>query len=573
MSFSPSRIRQFAAQPALWCAVAVGVCLLAAGPSLEMGFNDDFSYIYTAKMMASTGHIVYNGWATAMLGWQIYLGALFIKLFGFSFTAVRASIWLVGMATAALMQRLFVRLGLNEWNATLAALTIALSPLLLPLTFSFMTDASGFLAYLLCVYGCVRAVQAGSDKTAIGWLIFAAASNSVGGTARQIAWLGALVLVPSTAWVIRRRRGALAAGAILWIASTVFIFGVMQWFKRQPYSISEDLISGFHPASRKYVAILLFAFPVLISFLARYPIRKRWARIWGGAAIAALILAGCGAAALWHRGFSRVAPFLLAPFSDEWITAKGLDITVLPGHRPDVLSMPFRLALTLLILLAFFALLVCALNVSRLEKPPSAVNEEQISNQTLLILLGPVTAAYLLVLMTHGTFFERYFLQLLFPFLVLLVRFYQGRIASRLSAWSVVFVVLFAAYGVATLHDMLAAHKARLAAVNQLRSAGVLRNQIRAGVEYDGWTQIEIEGHLNEPRIRIPANTYRLPPPSPLPPACRYWFDGWTPAIQGRYELSYSPSPCLPESEFPPLEYTTWLAPRHQRIYILKLPQ
>jgi len=34
-----------------------------------------------------------------MLGWQLYLGALFAKVFGPSFTAIRASTMLVALAT------------------------------------------------------------------------------------------------------------------------------------------------------------------------------------------------------------------------------------------------------------------------------------------------------------------------------------------------------------------------------------------------------------------------------------------------------------------------------------------
>lgn len=157
------------------------------------------SYIWTARTMADTERIVYNGWATAMLGWQIFLGALFIKLFGFSFTAVRASALIVGMAATALLQRLFVQLGVNEWDSTLATLTLTVSPLFLPLTFSFMTDVPGLFAILVCLYGRIRAIQASSDRSAIQWLIFAAIRNAVGGTARQIAWLGVLVIVPSSA--------------------------------------------------------------------------------------------------------------------------------------------------------------------------------------------------------------------------------------------------------------------------------------------------------------------------------------------------------------------------------------
>ena len=78
-------------RPALLCAFVLLVCALATFPVAEVGLTDDWSYVQSARVLAQTGHIVYNGWATAMLGWQLFLGALFAKLFGPSFTAIRAA--------------------------------------------------------------------------------------------------------------------------------------------------------------------------------------------------------------------------------------------------------------------------------------------------------------------------------------------------------------------------------------------------------------------------------------------------------------------------------------------------
>lgn len=75
--------------PALFCALCVLVCELIAHPFANMGVDDDWPYIIMVHHLATTGHIVYNGWAGPMLGWQLYLGAAFIKLFGFSFPTVR----------------------------------------------------------------------------------------------------------------------------------------------------------------------------------------------------------------------------------------------------------------------------------------------------------------------------------------------------------------------------------------------------------------------------------------------------------------------------------------------------
>src|ERR1700756_4690376 len=189
------------------CSFLVLICILATYPVAEMGFVDDWSYVKTAFVFARTGHIVYNGWATAMLGWAIPWGALFIKLFGFSFTAVRLSTLPLAMASVYLLHASLIRFGITARNAVLGALTLGLSPLFLPLAASYMTDVAGLFCILLCLYLCQRALAAHSARTTILWLTCAALTNIAGGTVRQIAWLGTLVMVPSTAWLVRKRTG------------------------------------------------------------------------------------------------------------------------------------------------------------------------------------------------------------------------------------------------------------------------------------------------------------------------------------------------------------------------------
>jgi 4-amino-4-deoxy-L-arabinose transferase-like glycosyltransferase len=133
-----------------------------------------------AQVLAQTGHVVYNGWETPMLGWQLFLGAAMARLFGFSFTAVRLSTLIVAMATAYLVQRTFVRAGIRPWNATLATMTFVLSPMFVPLAFGFMTDISGVFCTVLCLYMCLRAVQAGTENSMTAWISVAAMLNGLG---------------------------------------------------------------------------------------------------------------------------------------------------------------------------------------------------------------------------------------------------------------------------------------------------------------------------------------------------------------------------------------------------------
>ncbi|HEV2619655.1 MAG TPA: glycosyltransferase family 39 protein, partial [Acidobacteriaceae bacterium] len=175
---------------ALLCAVLLLVCILASHPVAETGINDDFSYVKSAQLMSTTGHMAYVGWASAMEGWLIPLGALFIKLFGFSFTGVRAAGVLVATVTAVLMQRSCVRSGLSERNAAIATLAIVLSPLYLPLASTYMTDIPGLLVVVLCYYGCLRAVESATGHGATAWLTAICVLTAIGGTARQTGWLG-----------------------------------------------------------------------------------------------------------------------------------------------------------------------------------------------------------------------------------------------------------------------------------------------------------------------------------------------------------------------------------------------
>src|ERR1700761_2528087 len=140
------------------CALSVLLCEFLAHPVANMGICDDGPYILIAHTLATTGHIVYNGWPAAMLGWQLYAGAALIKLFGFSFTVVRMSTMLVGSATAFFLQRSLVRAGITENNATIGTLTLVLSPLYVLLSASYMSDIFGLFAVVLCLYSCLRAL-------------------------------------------------------------------------------------------------------------------------------------------------------------------------------------------------------------------------------------------------------------------------------------------------------------------------------------------------------------------------------------------------------------------------------
>jgi len=127
-------------------------------------------------------------------------------------------------------------------------------------------------------------------------------------------------------------------------------------------------------------------------------------------------------------------------------------------------------------------------------------------------------------------------------------------------------LALFALYGVATTHDLFAADRARLEAAANLEHAGIPRNEITAGFEYDGETQVDTMGYVNNRWIDNPAGAYR-PLTCTGPESVRLWFLTMMPAVHARYFEVLSRSPELEDGPAAPVGYITWLPPARRQVF------
>lgn len=531
------RPQSHAIRNGLICALVVAGCIWATYPVAEMGFIDDWSYARTAQVFALTGRFVYNGWSAMILGWQIVWGALFIKLFGFSFTVVRLSILPIAMAAIFLFHVVLVRFGVNARNAVLGALTLGLSPLFLPLASSYMTDIPALFVIVLCLCLCQWAVAAESSKAIIVWLGLAAATNVVGGTVRQIAWLGALVMVPSAGWLLRKRSGVLFASSLLWIISAASIFACMRWFARQPYSVPEPLlihagviswyVHSFARLPSNAIYLLMFVYPILIAWLPKLRTLNRGA-------------------------FPRIAVMTATLFFFQWATTGTIS------------SLP-HVILSLLVIVTVLVLLEHQNLWPRVEN-----KKVQFSlSADLVWLLGPFSLCYFLLLLTREITFDKYLLPLMPMAIICLLRLHQQWIAPTLSSISVVAVGIFALFAIGGTHDWFAWSRARLIAINEIRTSGVPRTEIQGGFEYDGWTQIEEAGYINNPRLAIPAGAYHPDAPfSPVPADCRADYYRRMPALHPKFTVIFPRMWCLEPSKYPTVNYRSWLPPYNYRNWL-----
>lgn len=569
---------------ALFCVLTVTACVLMTNPVANMPFSDEFSYDKTALEFARTGHVLYNGWATAMLGWLIPWGALFIKVFGFSFAVMRLSMLPIDAATVYVFHQILRRFGINSQNAIFGTLAFALSPIFMPSAVSFMTDIPGMFIIFACLYMCQEAVTAVTDRAALIWLISATVFNVAAGTVRQIAWLGALVMVPSTIWLLRKRRGMKTTGVVLWIFSLVGVLLFLHWFNSQPYSVPEHILwtpvywmTFPHLAAqlvKTFLCLLLVLFPVTVAWLpsARLLNRRAWLRIAGGTGLfiwLEILAFAAGRMDTW------VMPWLNFLMTEQSSLAPGMFGT------PIAMTLWVRLAISLAVIVA--ALIVWQLESGRKQGAPTPRVARGTSWKVVAWLLGPFTIGYLLLLMPRGAFDQiqdRYLVGLVPSIIVVLLKLYQERVSTKLPAISLAMLAIYGVYSVAGTHDFYTESRAEVRAIRMVESSGVPRTSIQAGFPSDGWIQIQNGGHINEPRIKVPAGAYNPILSSAIPDGCRNGFTEFAPIIQPHYFILFPwfknpsdppPSWCFVRADYPPIHYTTWLPPFHETLEVEKL--
>jgi hypothetical protein len=558
--------------PALFCAFCVLLCELISHPFVTMGVCDDGPYLLMANTLATTGHIVYNGWANPMLGWQLYIGAAFIKLFGFSFTAVRMSTLMVSLILVFFLQRSFVRVGITERNACLATLALVLSPLYLMMSVIYMTDIFGLFAIVLCLYSCLRALQSATPNAAIFWVCFAVASNAIFGTARQVAWLGVLVLVPSTLWLLRAQRRVWLAGLSATLAGAIFIFGCMQWLKHQPYSIPEHLVPETFPISGTLLTLAhlllelpLILLPILLLFLLR--IRSYRPRV-------ILIIA----ATVLGYLFLHVYPshlrgrFVLEPTVNDWMTAYNTFLfNQLHGVAPVLLPPWLQILLTIACLGGALSLIASLIH----SKPTSANSTARILGwKQLGILVAPFAIANIVLLLPRATGFslsDRYLLPLAVVAMLCLARYFQDTVQPRLPPITALLVGLMALYGVTFTHNAFAFYRARVALANELHAANIPDTSVDSGWEYNLNVELQYSSHINDPHIRVPANAFVPTPWNPIGvcPMGKFW-STYLPHFHSIYSLSFDPKACYGRAPFDSVQYSRWMASTPGTLYIIR---
>ncbi len=583
------------------CGIVLIACLLCT-PFVEMGVNDDWSYIKTAQDLARTGHLVYNGWAAAMIGIQAYWGALSALIFGKeSFTAVRLSMIPVSVGTVVLFYALCRRSGLSATLAFFGALTLGLSPMFVPYAVTFMTDVPSLFLILLSLYAYTRAWEEqenllrdrGTMNRFLVWLSVGTVASMAGGTVRQIGWffpvLAAFVMIRG---VLRSdkavvgRNSLLISHGIALVASVVFAVLVNRWFAHQPYAIHEELgkaipefvrtgVERFPlwkivPAAVAYTLVLLVV-PVLpLTSAALFPRKKSGTPVAVFLGVALILL-------LLQFLFQFTPPRRLFPWIQNTVTDTELwwDLIVgRVGYFPMWITKPQRFALSWIIV-GLTTLLLTTTCLRRIYArrggdSPTLADTTPFALQVYAPFFWLYLSVFLIKLFVPYSFgvLDRYLLPLLPGLILWLLHRWGESEPPKISRWaSAGLLIVFAYYGIARTHDCFEQRRTVLAVSDRLTRLGIRRTLTKAGLEYNGWTQITTAGYYNDPRLVYPPGAYQLPQATPGL-VWRDPFKDYTPVVKGIFFIVAHPQTELLDTATPPETYDCWFPPFRRAVYL-----
>jgi len=470
-------------------AVAVIFLIFAATLSpwaYNFPLNDDWAYAQAVRTLSETGRLTLSDWGSSTQVLHIITGAVFTKLFGFSFAALRVANILIAAAALFMFVKILDEFEIGPLEKMAAGLALALNPVYLVLANSFMTDMQYFFWMLCAVYFYVRRLNDPEDSPALAWAGVCVAAAYL---TRQLAVALPLAFTLSLFFKGRYKWRELAA---VWALPAAAILGYHFWFTHVhgPTWASENYVTAatlghlskplafFNDALYRLFASMietgLLLLPLAVGFLfslrqfsSRNGLRCRINSLGPWLALGALAV------------FALINGPL--PYLENTMTSSGFGVLTLGGSqfKPSGLFASHSLwLLSTGAAIASAILLMCASGLAL-----------RAGNSALRFMCS-VSILQLLVSLIGAKFFDRYLLTLLPWFAVAAVYAARG---VRFNKPAVAAALLLCGWlGWAGVKDYLAWNGAKWELAGRPR-ADLKPEEIVNGFDYQAWFNYQKE--------------------------------------------------------------------------------
>jgi hypothetical protein len=464
----------------LWVLIAVLV-----NPIGEFPLNDDWAYSKNVYDLAVNGILRFNDWPAMTLIAQTLWGALFCKIFGFSFTVLRISVLIAGWAGVITFYLLTRKIVMNEVHAVIYTLILTFNPFYFCLSYTYMTE----VPFLACIIGALYFYFRFYRTQGIKYLLLATVLALIATMIRQIGILIAISMILTTLLAGKNKLKQIILQTFLAGFIVIFLFAFAYYLKVNhllpaSYGSLSDLIHSFTLAAfirNLYFrgSILLFYSGLFLLPLVLYLLPSSYKNVkpafrWIAAAISALFAI-------------PIIPNLKFILHGNIIHNLGLGPKLVkdaywgfnrhPVLSQDIMQVIYAVGTLGAVLLMYTLILSLITWKGTLRSTPGGKIKIQI-----LIMMG----GYMGFLLLFNSFFDRYFLPVILFFALLLTT--SG---IKVYRWNlVVSLLLFLClsfFSVSATHDYLSFNRARWTGLRSLMAKGISPHQIDGGFEFNCW--------------------------------------------------------------------------------------
>ena len=463
---------------------------------------DDWHHAWSTLQLANTGTFHPSRYAAPSLRAQFAWGALWVRIFGFSFEVLHASTLVLSAASVILINRMLAALALPAVARWIASLAFTFHPMFFLFSFTFMTEVPyvfvSIVAYALFARGLRRdsmtVFVAGTAAALLSCFIRQTGAISIGATG--------IVLVIFRDRITRRWMTccavlacAIAAlGLVAWLrlewltASTREFRTHYDMWSQSNFGLFEQTSMAYHYIWFQVCYSTLFFLPLTLPLFLL--VKRTTPR-------ASVIVVSLIAVALLARSVSLVLSGYTLPFTNtayhsdiiagQTLTDFGLGTLSLPAFN-DVRRNPVHLLpaakamLTIAVAIpgaiALWALLEWTWTVARQRTVP-----------LYAVLAASFAYCGSAGLIASSFYFDRYSFDSAWALVLVLPLLVPWR-RPPATALSVVALLVLALFSITATHDYFAWNRARWRLYDTLRARGIPANQIQAGVEVTGWVEL-----------------------------------------------------------------------------------
>src|SRR5262249_47520238 len=131
-----------------WIVLSEAVLALVLSPFQNTPFIDDWVFAWPVEELLQHGQLKFLEYNLSVNVPGVLWAALFCLPFGFSFTALRVSTWVLALSSLCGLYLTLRDLGVSRRDSLLGTASLGLYPIFFILSFTFMTDVP-FVACLV----------------------------------------------------------------------------------------------------------------------------------------------------------------------------------------------------------------------------------------------------------------------------------------------------------------------------------------------------------------------------------------------------------------------------------------